>query len=116
MKSLKVYAKLVLAVAAVLVVGAVVWNNRKHEVDVWFFKTYESVNVVWLILCSAVAAVFFRWILAAVSGVWRDLRELHRVESLRKMQRDAAETAEKSAEAERRIDGKLKRAVEREEG
>ena len=44
------------------------------------------------------------------------LRELHRAEALQKTQRAAAETAEKLAEAEKRIDGKLKRAVEREEG
>jgi uncharacterized membrane protein (DUF106 family) len=111
MRQFKVYVKLILLVALALVLGLVVFNNRHNTVDVWFFKAYESVNVCWLMLITAIGSIATWWILRATVGVWREMRELAKEAHLEKKRAEQEKLAEKLAETEKRIDSKLKGAI-----
>ncbi len=110
-KQIRLYAKLTLFIALALVVGLVVYKNRDHRVTVWFFATYESINVLWLMLCTAGATVVTWWILALTRTVWRDMKVMFR-EKERQREQDEIERRKKEiAEAEKRIDRKIKTAL-----
>jgi len=110
-KQIKVYARLVVLVALALVVVAVVVKNSDNKVTIWFFKPYESVHVLWLILFTSVGSILAWWILAATLGVWRDMRELHRVTELERAQKVHLQRAKELAATEERVDRKLKKAA-----
>jgi len=110
-KQIKVYARLVALVALALVVAAVVVKNTDNKVNVWFFKSYESVHVLWLILFTSVGSILAWWILTATIGVWRDVRQLHRATALDRAQKDQLQRAKELAAAEERLDRKLKQSA-----
>ncbi len=110
-KRIKLYARLTLFVALVLVVAAVVFKNRNHQVTVWFFKTYESINVLWFMTCTAVGAMVSWWLLTTTFGVWRDMRDVHRATELKRTEDELRRRADDIAAAEKRIDRKIKDAI-----
>lgn len=110
-KQIKVYARLVVLIAMALIVAAVVVKNADNRVTVWFFRSYESVHVLWLILFTSVGSILSWWILTATLGVWRDMRELHRASELERARTDQLKHAKEMAEREERIDRKLKDAI-----
>ena len=113
--NLKVYIKLSLLIGLALVIGLVVFNNRHNEVTVWFFKRYESINVLWLILFTAMTSIVSWWAVFASLGVWRDMRELRRVTELERAKHQRQKREKDLAERERRVDAKLADAIERED-
>lgn len=114
-KRIKVYAKLTLIVAAVLIVFMVVLKNRDNVVTVWFFREYQAVNVLWLIACTAVSTVLLSWILSTTVGVWRDLRDVFDATEAERREEALKQREAKLVEAENRIDRKLKGAAEGED-
>ena len=83
LRRLKVYLKLVATCAVVALLLLVVLMNRSNAADIWFFRRYEKVNVVWLILITSVASILGWWI---VRGVFKVIGELKQVRRLRRQQ------------------------------
>ncbi len=103
MKRVSVYLKLGFVVAVVFVVTLVVIYNRRNVVDVWFFKSYEQINVLWLMLVTSAGSVVTWWLLTATFGVWRDMRELAAESERKRMEQEQRELARKLVDAEKRI-------------
>jgi hypothetical protein len=113
-KRIKVYTKLALVLIVALVIGAVFIKNRNHEVRFWFFGLVDAeaeINVVWLILCTAVGAVFSWWVLLAAVSMIKDLRAVRHEEELREREQAQQELAQKLREQEKRIDQKVRKAI-----
>ncbi len=110
MKRIAAYLKLVFLVTVVLVVALVAFNNRKNVVNVWFFKSYEQINVLWLMLVTSVISIVTWWLLTATFGVWRDLRELAAEAERKQKDKQHEDLARKLAETEKRIDGQREEA------
>jgi hypothetical protein len=103
---------LVLIVA--VAIGAVLIKNRNHSVQVWFFGLVDparTVNVVWLMVWTAVGAVVSWWVLRTTVSLVRDMRELRREEELRDRGKAQEELAAKLRDQERRIDEKITKAI-----
>ena len=114
-KQFKVYTKVVLVLAVALAVGAVLLENREYRVPVWFFGLTDptkEINVVWLILCSAVGAIVAWTVLRATLGVVQDLRGVARAKEVQRRDRSQQELAAKLKEQERRIDEKISKAID----
>ena len=106
-----VYARLTVMGLVAVMIAVIFIKNRKHDTDVWFFRQFEQVNVVWVMLVSAGVSVVSYWILGQVRGVVRDVRRF-RVEDREKKQRQDQERFAKGlAEREQRIDEKVKSAL-----
>ncbi len=59
-RQLKVYLRIALIVLIGIGVALVLFKNRAHTVGFWFFWLREEnqpVNVVWLMLCTAVGTL-----------------------------------------------------------
>ncbi len=114
-KQFKVYTKVVLVLAVALAVGAVLLKNREYRVPVWFFGLTDptkEINVVWLILCSAVGAIVAWTVLRATLGVVKELRQVARAKEVQARDRSQQELAAKLKEQERRIDEKISKAID----
>lgn len=115
MKRITAYLKLGFIVAVVFVIALVAINNRKNVVDVWFFKSYEQINVLWLMFITSAGSIVTWWLLTATFGVWRDLKELARESERKEKEQQQQELAKKLADTEKRIDEKSKKADTRDE-
>jgi len=105
-KKIKVYSKLVLVAVVALIIGLVILKNRNQRVTFWFFGTYEGVNVLWLLACTAAGSIGAYWIALTVFSVWRGLRTVRRESAFRDREQEQTRKAEDLAVQERRIDQK----------
>ena len=113
-KRFKVYLRTLLSALVVVVVGLVLVMNRNHEVAVWFFwltDPDETVNVVWVMLCTALATLVSWWVVSRGVTLLREVREVRRLQLAKASdERQKARVAELD-ERERRLDEKLERAI-----
>lgn len=108
-KRFKLYLR-VLAISIVLVaVLAVLFMNRSHSVQVWFFglTSEQPVNVVWLMLSTALGTITAWRVFAFSHGLWRDLREWQRDVALATVEQQQRQRTAELEERER----KLKEAI-----
>ncbi len=113
-KQLRVYVRGALVLVVIAVVALILVQNRGNEVPFWFFWLRDPsrpVNVVWLIVCTAVATLIVRWTLVLGLRLWRDLRELQRLRAVEGVSKKLIDRAATLDERERRIDDKLHRAI-----
>lgn len=108
-KRFKLYLR-VSAISIVLVaVLAVLFMNRSNSVQVWFFgiTSEQPVNVVWLMLSTALGTVSVWRVFAFSRGLWRDLREWKRDVALVAVEEQQRQRTAELEERER----KLKEAI-----
>ena len=106
LNKIKVYSKVGLVVVVALIFGLVILKNRGLRVTFWFFGTYEGVNVLWLLACTAAGSIGAYWIALTVLSVWKDLRSVRRESALRDREQEQKRKAADLAVQERRIDQK----------
>ena len=111
LKRVKVYLKLIAIGLVAGVVLLVVVKNRENSADIWFFRGYEQVNVLWLILITAIVSVAGWWGIRKVTGVLREFREVRRQRKAELQTSEQRRLAQELAEREKRIDQKLRRSI-----
>lgn len=114
LKKIKAYSRVGLVAAVALVIGLVIFYNRNHEVTFWFFRTYQDVNVLWLLVCTAAGTVVSYWVFLTVFSLWKDLRELGQESAWRAREQRQRKIADELAEQERRIDEKRSEIIRKE--
>lgn len=110
-RRLKVYLKIALMAVVALVAMLTVIKNRNNTAPVWFFGPYEQVNVLWLVLITAVSAVVIWWGTWKIAGVVKELREVQRMKESQAQKSEQDRRAAELAERERRLDEKLRDAL-----
>src|SRR3989304_3036390 len=113
-KKVKVYLRTIAVALVVGAVGLVLFKNRTNYVEVWFFGlTDESkkVNVVWLMLSTALGSLTVWRVVWFARGLWRDMREVARLKTIEEADQKHKQRAAELEERERRIEEKLKRAA-----
>ena len=63
-------------VGGALIIGLTLFKNRNNVASVWFFRSYENVNVLKLMLMTAVGAVAGAWVLLIAGRLWLEYRGL----------------------------------------
>lgn len=113
-KRFKVYLRTLLSALVVVVVGLVLFKNRNHEVAVWFFwltDPDETVNVVWVMLCTALATLAVWCVVSRGVTLLREVREVRRLQLAKASDERQKARAAELDERERRLDEKLERAI-----
>ena len=116
LRQIKVYTKFVALLIVALAVGAVLFKNRHNTVVVWFFGIVDSdqpVNVVWLLLCTAVGSIVCWSALRMGLSLIKDTREVQRQRQARQREKSQQELAQRLREQEKRIDEKINTAIKR---
>ena len=106
-KKTKLYVKLVLIIFVVITSAVVLLNNRANQATVWFFKEYKNVNVLKLMLVTAVASIISFWILSTAFKLWKDWREVSLQVAHQQKEKQLEQRAEALNEQERRIGEKV---------
>ena len=110
-KKLRVYARLSLMGAVALLVILVLIRNRNHQVTVWFFYEFQEINVVWLLVVTALASILGAWIIRGFFGVMGEVSRIKREQELARTTRQHEELARNLSEQEKRIDAKIKASL-----
>jgi len=111
LQRIKVYLKLTAIAAVVAVILLIVLMNLDKRTNVWFFGSYEQVNVLWLILITAVSSIASWWVVLKVFGTLRELRDLRQARADRQKIDEQQRLARELTEREKRIDEKLRRSI-----
>lgn len=109
-RQLKVYLRIALVVLIGVGVALVLFKNRAYEVRFWFFglgDATEPVNVVWLMLCTAIGTLLTWWGLSIGWGLIRDRRELKRLRANADLVSAQAKREAELTEREKRLQEKL---------
>ncbi len=110
-KKTKLYFKLLLIALVVIMVVLVLFMNRKQHASVWFFGEYKDVNVLKLMLMTAVASIISFWILTTGFKLAREWREVSKQIAQREREKQLEQKAKALDEREQRIDEKINRAL-----
>ena len=113
-KRAKVYLRTFIVVLVVGAIVLVLFKNRANYVEIWFFGlTDESkkVNVVWLLLSTALGTLTAWRVVWFARGLWRDLREITRSAAIEEATKLHEKRAAELDERERRIEEQLKRTA-----
>ncbi len=105
-KQVKVYVRITVVVLIVLVFAIVLFMNRHHTVNFWFFGLTDAdkkINVVWLVLSTAAAAKTLWWAVSFTLSLRRDLKELKRERERQEIEMKQAAKARELDERERRL-------------
>ena len=111
-RSFVVYLKVTLLVAVALLVVTVIFENRNYKTQFWPGATAEQVPTLWLMLVTAAASVLIFWILMRIRGVYRDLKVLQAQKAEQQRLKSQEARGRELDEQERRIDQKLKKALD----
>jgi len=115
LRRIKVYCKLALMEAVAVLIFLVVVCNRQNEADVWFLTKFEKVNVLYLILVTAVSSVVLFWAITRIRGVIREVRLVREERRNAEQAAQQKKLSEELADREKRIDEKLRRSIESEQ-
>ena len=111
LKRIKVYLKLGAIIAIVLIALLIVFMNRNHKADIWFFGYYQQINVLWLILVTAIVSVIGWWVVSKIIGVVREVRQVRQSVKMEQQLDEQRRLSEQLAEREKRIDEKVRRSI-----
>ncbi len=110
-KKTKLYVKLVLIAVVVVMIGLVLFKNRGNEANVWFFKEYEKVDVLKLLLYTAIISIISFWILTTGFKLTKEWREVSKQAEHQEKIKQLDSKADELQKQEQRIDDKITRAL-----
>jgi hypothetical protein len=112
-RKVKAYLRLIIVVVVAGAVGLILFENRSNRVTVWFFgltDPAQPVNVVWLLLFTALATIAAWRALTFTRGLWKDLRELKRLDEVGEVERRQRQRAAELEARERQLTQQLKQS------
>ena len=116
-KQIRVYLRVGVVLMVALAVGLVLFQNRNHRVVFWFFwltDTEKPINVIYLMVFTAVGALASWWALLLARGIWRDWRELARTRDTDRASNWLKQREANLDERERRLDEKVQESISQE--
>lgn len=108
-----VYLRLILALLVLGAIGLVLFQNRNYKVRLWFFGLIDEtkeINIVWVILSTALITRTVWFVLSFCSRLWRDLREVRKEEAREEVAKEQQRRETDLADRERRLQEQLKGA------
>ncbi len=113
-KSFTVYLRVLVVLLVVGAIGLILFNNRSYTVNVWLFGLTDAntpVNVVWVMLATAVCTLAAWWMVSLGRGLMRDLREVRRERELALTRQGTEQRVAELDVRQRRVEEQLKHAV-----
>ncbi len=110
-KKTKLYVKLVLIAVVVVMAVVVLAMNYSRKADVWFFKSHQDVNVLKLLLVTAIVSIISFWILTTGFKLIREWREVSKQVAHQEKVKQLDSKVDELEKQEQRIDDKINRAL-----
>jgi len=109
-KRFNVYLRLSVVILLVGAIGLILFKNRNHAVNLWLFGLIEEtrqVNVVWVILWTALITRVAWFIFAFSLRLWRDYRAIQKQDAVDQVTKEQQRREADLAERERRLNQQL---------
>lgn len=113
-RTFTVYLRVVVVLLVVAAIGLILFKNRTYTVNVWLFGLTDpekAVNVVWVILATAVSSLTLWWIVSLGRGLVHDFRELRRERELALTQQVTQQRVAELDARQQRVEEQLKHKV-----
>jgi hypothetical protein len=113
-KTFTVYLRVLVVLLVVGAIGLILFKNRSYTVNVWLFGLTDpskSVNVVWVMLATAVCTLTAWWIVSLGRGLVHDLREVRRERELALTQQLTQQRVAELDARQRWVEEQLKQTV-----
>jgi type VI protein secretion system component VasK len=113
-KTFTVYLRVLIVLLVVGAIGLILFKNRSYRVNVWLFGLTDAsaqVNVVWVMLATAVCTLATWWIVSLGRGLVRDLREVRRERESAMAQQSTDQRVAELDFRQRRVEEQLKHTV-----
>lgn len=107
-RQFKLYCKLVAVGAVVVLILVTLIYNRDNEADVWFFKTYKEVNVINLMLATALGAIVGFWVLSHSFKIYREWRQVGKDKAAQQREQRLVHRERQVREQEQRLSEQLR--------
>lgn len=75
-KKARVYAKLIVIIAASIALFTVIFMNRNNRTDIWLFGNFKDIGVLWIILITAILTLILERIIKFVLKTMAELYQL----------------------------------------
>lgn len=114
-KRLKVYLRVGLALTIIVLGAVVLFKNRNHRVQLWFFGLTDPdkpTNVVWVMVWTAAITRTAWWLFSFSRGMIRDMREIRRRRATEDAEQAQRQRAAMLDQRERTIDERLQQIDE----
>lgn len=111
-RQFKVYLRVAIVVVVLVLAGLVLFQNRTHKVQIWFFgltNPDKEVNVVWVMLWTVAITRTVWWVFSFSYGLMRDWRELKRQQVEADAKRHQERRVQELDERERKLEETMKR-------
>lgn len=118
LKQIKTYVRFTLVLVVVIAILLVLVKNYGNTVEFWFFGLTDAskpVNVVWLLLSTALATRTVMWLASFATGLWRDFRELKQMQVVEKKKKDLQKRESELEDREQRLDEKFNQVIDENE-
>lgn len=113
-KTITVYLRVLVVLLVVGAIGLILFKNRSYTVNVWLFGLTDAstpVNVVWVMLATAVCTLTAWWIVSLGRGLIHDLREVRRERELAMTRQFTEQKVAELDARQKRVEEQLKHTV-----
>jgi type VI protein secretion system component VasK len=114
MKAFTVYLRVLIVLLMAGAVALVLFQNRSYSVNVWLFGLTDAntpVNVVWVMLATALSTLVAWWMVSLGRGLVRDLREVRREREAELSRKSTEDRVAELDTRQRKIEQQLKHTV-----
>ena len=102
-RQFKLYCKLVVFGAVVVIIAATLFYNRDNDAEVWFFKSYEKVNVIKLMLGTALGAILGFWMLTHSFKLYKEWKQVAQTKAGQQREQDLVRREQELSAKERQL-------------
>jgi len=113
-KAFTVYLRVLIVLVMAGAIGLILFKNRSYSVQVWLFGITDAnvpVNVVWVILATALSTLVGWWMVSLGRGLVLDLREVRREREAALSKKLTEDRVADLDTRQRKIEEKLKQTV-----
>jgi hypothetical protein len=114
-RQFRAYLRLGLILIVLFLVAIVLFMNRNHRVTVWFFRSFEDINVVYLLVVTAAGSIAAAWICSKSLQVVREVKRVRQEAAAQHQIAEQRRMTKELDEREKRIDAKLAASVRQEQ-
>jgi len=113
-KAFTVYLRVLIVLVMAGAIGLILFKNRSYSVQVWLFGITDAnvpVNVVWVILATALSTLVGWWMVSLGRGLVLDLREVRREGEAELSRKSTEDRVAELDTRQRKIEQQLKHTV-----
>ena len=102
---IKMWTRLTLISAVILYLLLFIFKNRNNDIKIDFvFKEYTDLNILLVVLFTAIFSIFGWWLLKTVLRALRQIKEINRKGKMERLEREHSDMIAKASKLQTRTE------------